>query len=175
MGRRERSKTARKATTTSGDVARRWHAGLLRHSCLSAGRELEAGDFIRVFSKSPHSEGGVPKRGHTRKLEGGSRRYRKLVPGRRKTFGVSKSHQRGFRATPRNLERERARCWRRAAAVPRRRGLSRRRPVGQAQPQRQPQPRAAATMAPGRCASPFGLSRGKRSCPGSTKVWVGAQ
>ena len=70
---------------------------------------------------------------------------------------------------------ERARCWRRAAAVPRRRGLSRRRPVGQAQQQRQPQPRAAATMAPGRCASPFGLSRGKRSCPGSTKVWVGAQ
>jgi hypothetical protein len=28
----------------------------------------------------------VPNRGHTRKLEGGSRRYRKLVPGRRKTF-----------------------------------------------------------------------------------------
>ena len=71
MGRRERSKTARKATTTSGDVARRWHAGLLRHSCLSAGRELEAGDFIRVFSKSPNSRGS--RKGdilNTRKLEG---------------------------------------------------------------------------------------------------------
>ena len=40
--------------------------------------------------------------------------------------------------------------------MPRRRGLSRRSPVGQAQPQRQPQPRAAATTAPGRCASPSG-------------------
>ena len=124
---------------------------------------LILGVFL-ISPLSPVPQSRASREGDIRKVRGRFTPVPKVSTGAAKDFPCLNPTSADFEP----LAHERARCWRRAAtAVPRRRGLSRRRPVGQAQPQHQPQPRAAATMVPGRCASPFGLSRGKRSTAAS--------